>query len=248
MSRCINPDCCSERQSHGREDHECEPREVRDSAYLCRGCRTRLERLLAELPSLHDDLGEALTSARRRPRGKGRSSGLNLEDAVVKARDHVRAWLFGWVRVVAEDRGVTLPLSEQPDTLAHWLGRHVDWLAHQPFADEVLVNLEETHREARWARQIVPPRRFPLKLPDGSLIHCPVPAEGPVLPDAARPTCSGVVEATVREDSALLPSQIGCSGDPAHRWAPHQWPAFGRHVRPTLDTQAMAVLAKALGA
>lgn len=249
MTTCANPGCCSERHTHGKDGHECAPREVRDAAYLCSPCRHRMARLLSELPSLFAELEESLTSARRRGLARGRSQGLSLEDAVVKAREHISAWLFGWVRVVAEERGLVLPLSEQPDTLAHWLGRHVDWLAHQPFADEVLSNLEETHGEARRARQIVPARRFALRTPDGRLVPCTHRAEGPLTSDTAQPpTCQGHVEATVREDSPLLPSALSCSGDPTHRWAPHEWSTLGRKVNPTMDEAAARALARAVGA
>jgi len=219
---------------------------VRDAAYLCGSCRDRLARLLADLPVLFAELEESLTTARRRPPARARSSGLSLEPIVVKAREHLAMWLFGWVRVVAEERGLTLPLSEQPDVLAHWLGRHLDWLAHQPFADEVLANLEETHREARAARQIVPPRVFPLKDPTGDPVRCTHHAEGPVRAGRQPPTCQGIVTAVVRDASPLLPSELTCSGDPAHAWAPHEWMTLGRQVNPGMDPDAMGALTRAI--
>lgn len=224
------------------------PRLVRDAAYLCLPCRNRLARLLTDLPYLHHDLVEALTNARRRKPGGGRSNGLNLEDVVVKAREHIAAWLFGWVRIVAEERGLVVPQTEAPDTLTHWLSRHVEWLAHQPYADEVLANLEDTRSEALRARQIVPARRFLLQLPDGRPVACPHRAQGPVQLGRPVPLCQGEVFAVVREDSPLLPSEIECTGSPEHRWAPSSWPAFGRQVRPTLDARAMQLLAKAISA
>ncbi len=250
MTRCIGQSCCSDRLNHQAEGHKCEPREVRDAAYLCQPCRSRLGRLLAELPSLHAELGESLASARRRGQGKGRSKGVNLEEIVTRARDHVLAWVLDWSRIVSEERGLHLPAPAMVDTFAHWLGRHVDWLSHQPFADEVLTNLEETHGEARRARQIVPPRRFLLRTPDGRPVACPKRAEGPMPWGAeGHPVCPGMIEATVRVDSPLeLRSTLTCLADPSHEWAPSEWGNLGRKLNPAMDEGAARALSRAVGA
>lgn len=247
---CVNPGCCSDRVGHGGEGHECTPREVRDQAYLCRPCRSRMGRLLAELPSLHDELAEALDARQARATTRGRATpGLTLQIAVIKAREHIDAWLQGWVRVVAEERGLNLPMSCQVDTLAHWLGRHLDtWLVYQRYVDEALTNLEETHKDACRARQIVPPRRIELRLPDGTLARCPQPAEGPVQEGARPPVCGSEIGAVVREDNSLLPSEIFCTGDPSHRWPASSWVTFGRRIRRNLDTHAAHSLAQELSA
>lgn len=229
---CIAPGCCDQRQDHGKvEDHECLPRQVRDSSYLCPGCQGRLERHIAEMPALHDELVLSLASARRKSqdRGKSDSSGLDLEPRVVKAREHVLTLVQSWSRIVSEERGMRLPLGETVAALSTWLLRHHDWLVHQPYADEVSGNFAETWAEAMACRQMVPARKIQIRLHDGTPAACTEKAEGPRLPlDEDGPMCPGSVEAIVRDADSMLPSQINCSTDPRHIWPADQWRTIGQ--------------------
>jgi hypothetical protein len=59
------------------------------------------------------------------------------------------------------------------------------------------------------------------------------------------PGCPGTLEAVVRKDDDLLPSNVFCSADRAHQWQPGEWHALGRRTQP-LNPSGVARLLKAL--
>lgn len=132
------------------------PRQALPGLYLCHGHRTHLEQLIAELPARADDM--------RRPVGHGRrndNTGLAIDEHVARHRSHMAAVLASWCRVVYEDRGITPPAGIELHHTAPWLIAHVEWLAAQPFVDEILAELKAITRRARSLSDI-PARRVPL--------------------------------------------------------------------------------------
>lgn len=181
--RCINPVC--------RGDDP--PREVWDAAYLCGPCRHRLSKTIAELPGQYDDLALRLTTrgSPREPLSGSRETGLDLNEAVAATRDDIAAVLRSWARVVVEDRGLHAPRDDSPHSVAAWLLGHVDWLAHQPFADYVHTELTQLRRRA-WA----------LAYPSGRRHY-------PVAPCPAH-DCDGTLWTCIAAQDDLLPSTLDC--------------------------------------
>lgn len=249
---CIAPDC-GIRGRHvescdGEDCRGCLPRRAADTLMLCPVHRDKLERQMAELPALHDELVNALTRSGSAGDGKRRSTGIALDDDTVKARDHILMWLWSWTRIVMEERGLYGPTVETPSAVATWLIQHVDWLAAKPYADEVSKNLADTWTEAMIARQANRTRRIELRLPDGTLAGCLAPAEGPRLPGAGEPLCCGTLTALLRPADGLLPHEIVCDGDDTHRWPADEWVALGKRQVRRMDAGGMTRLTRAISA
>jgi excisionase family DNA binding protein len=118
--------------------------------YVCAGHRAGLEKLLAELPALYDDLGLAL----RRSSGTAHLGGPATETVVVNRRtgeEESPAWINAAVadareeihnecvrfaRDVSEGSGDDLPDVDEVPVIAAWLFRHLDWLCDQLDVDE----------------------------------------------------------------------------------------------------------------
>jgi hypothetical protein len=119
---------------------------------VCRGHRHKIERMIAELPGLYDDLGTALTWSEKRDAEQGKAkngaknAGLNLNHLVVDARDEIHAELVRMVRHIAEERSFTPP-ADTVGALATWLTVQIDWLCAQPDADETHDNLDRLTRD-----------------------------------------------------------------------------------------------------
>jgi len=163
-----------------------------DGLRLCHGHRRELERLIAELPAIHDDLD--------RPAGPpsasagGGAAGLNVDEAAADLRGQIHHDLLWWCRYVADCRGFHRPASETPTSAAAWLTLQVDWLAADQHASrELLPVLRELTGRAYGLTDI--PARY-LDLGDQCLIH----TEGE--------RCEGVVTLVVRGDewTAVCPA------------------------------------------
>ena len=71
-------------------------------------CLDQLAQDIATCARLHAELEAVLVRPTRPDEGGGKratSVGIALDDAAVKARDHIRATLVGWVRVAQEEMG-----------------------------------------------------------------------------------------------------------------------------------------------
>lgn len=84
-------------------------------AYLCTGCTSQLERILAELPAHLAELEVTLTRQARTTRGgggkptKAAESPLPYDVAASDLADRVRNGLSTWIRHLTESRGVEAP-------------------------------------------------------------------------------------------------------------------------------------------
>jgi hypothetical protein len=139
-------------------------RQIRDAAHLCSNCTGLLERMLAEVPSLAEDL--EMTRARQSRTG-GRSIGgghsserpLPWSEHAAEAAGLLRSTLVSWAQVVVEERGVAVPR----DTLrgvSSFLLRHLEWLRHHPDAAELVDEVRFAVRQARQAVDRAPDRWY----------------------------------------------------------------------------------------
>jgi hypothetical protein len=99
-----------------------------------------LERDVAELPGLWDDLLLAL----RRERGAwgwSRSGGVEappfISGTVADHREHVVRTVASWCLLVSEERSVTLPEAEDIHRTCAWLTIHLPWCIQQAWVDEM---------------------------------------------------------------------------------------------------------------
>jgi hypothetical protein len=146
-----------------RDDEVC-GNTIRSNAYVCTPCNALLEKTLAEIPSLGEDLE---TTRLRQSRTGGRSIGGGhssdvplpwLETASV-AEDTLRSTLVAWARVVVEERGVGWPRNTLAG-ISGFLLKHVDWLVHHPDAHEAVDELSFAARQARSVVDRAPDRWY----------------------------------------------------------------------------------------
>lgn len=130
-------------------------RPVPDNAYACGTCRSRVRRLLAELPALAGELD--ITITRQARLGDPAVRHVSTVDgawwdatgrALLASLPYVWAasdlgWaidntLATWCRHIGEERGVALPADRLPAMVIFLVGQ-VDWLAHRPEATEAFT-------------------------------------------------------------------------------------------------------------
>lgn len=199
--------------THRREPSR--PRRALDGLYLCQGCVTQLTGNLGQLPGLYNELAELLAvggQAGQRVSGSpGRPLPINL--GVAEHRGHIQAVLASWARVVVDERGITVPDSDEVAVTAPWLARHVMWLAaSQGFADDVVLEIRMLAIRARGLRDPDPSRNI---------------AIGPCVVEVENEPCVGQLWATVRVDGDERPSVIFCDTCEFEK-APEEWMRFGR--------------------
>ena len=208
--------CESPRCWHDPDTGTLQPHPAAPGLRLCWFCRDRLAGDLARLPDICADLDTALVSGR----GAGgpvvsgsRERPLPINVAAAYARTEIQPVLMSWVVLVIEFRAVRPPRrTDDPGTLASWLGRHVDWLAAHPAAGCAADEIADVRRIAFRGAYPTPVRRVELG-------QCPVPE------------CAGTVAAIVRDASAVLPSSALCDTDQGHEWAMVEWPRLRRAMR-----------------
>lgn len=235
------PDCTDE-QCRG-----CLPALAADGLMLCRYHAERIGADALEAAALDPDLALALTG-QGEPGVRGDHGGLSLNDQAAEARTMLRAILSGWCRLIAEERGITLPgawrwmlqplpdgvegplvtfrrfhVSESIEALARYVVHHGQWLAAHPAAADCSAELRDLLRQCRAAAYPSGTRIVPVGL-------CPV------VDDDGMP-CDGKLRAMIRPGESLLPSAVGCDVDEAHRWAASEWRALGR----TMGQRVVAV-------
>lgn len=191
------------------------PRRAADGLLLCIWHRDRLERHLAELPALYVAC-EATLAGRSGTNTTGPVSGTAepswaVSDRPSAAREHVRVFLHGWVRVVLEEGPWQVAPADRIPALAAWLVARTDWLAAREWASEVALNAAETHSEARRAA-------YPEPVSRAKLGRCP------------EENCDGNLTAIVRRADSLLPTTVRCDVSDEHVWTADQWQALGRRM------------------
>ena len=212
-------------------------------------CLDLLAQDIATCARLHGELEAVLVRPTRPDEGGGKRStsvGIALDDDAVKARDHIRATLVGWVRVAQEERplsprgvgvapGATSaangrenpahgpangwPADTVPD-MARWIGRNLTWYAARPWVDEMARVFGETADEATAAVQPERARRMEVG-------PCPQRLTDDEGQDAG--ACRGTLFAVIWPNDPLLPCDVRCTACDG-RWSADQWHALGRRV------------------
>jgi hypothetical protein len=133
-----------------------------DGLYLCDSCLHHLERLIAEMPAMYEDLSRQVSSGSSGPRVSGSSSArLPINPTASEHQCQIVGVLASWCKLVADERGIATPAGPEVWRTAPWLTVHVTWCAANPWVDEMLAELRQL---AGRARSIADPTR---KLPTG---------------------------------------------------------------------------------
>jgi hypothetical protein len=151
------------------------PRQAADGLNLCVWHTRRLADNAVRAGQLHVDLDKlAGSGGQGEPVSGTRTPGLAVNEAAIEARDAIRACLVGFVRLIAEERGMTPPADAAP-ALALYVARSASWLAAHPAAGEHADELEDIAHDPRTWRIAYPTsgdRRFigtcPIELDRGS--------------------------------------------------------------------------------
>lgn len=207
MNRCTNPRC-------NRDD---EPAVVLDGAYLCHRCRSRLERNIAEFPSLYDDLALQLArpeSARERVSGS-KNPNIEINEPAAEARREIRAVLAQLAGIIVADRGVNPPATGEVQATAPFLVTHADWLTHQDFADHWYERIDDIRRSAWYRAYPTGRKRFNV---------------GPCITKS----CDGTLTTTITATDDLLPSSLDCDTC-ALTLTADQWAKLGKAMTTAAD-------------
>lgn len=157
---CVAADCWSS-GSHlddcPGECRGCQPHPAADGLNLCGRHTVRLSRDAFRAAELHAALGvrTAHPTPSSEPGGGHREPGLDLDPAAIEAQDAIRATLVAICRVIAEERGFTLPADDVLD-LARYVHTSARWLAAHPAADEHAQDLRDIAEDPRTTRLAYP--------------------------------------------------------------------------------------------
>ncbi|MBF6291819.1 hypothetical protein IU454_08070 [Nocardia farcinica] len=121
--------------------------------FIPRHDRKLLRDILAELPSLCDDLTIAVTKqarlgGRRLGKRKRVEEPLPYDPHAAEAAEALHAVLVGWVRLVCEHRAIDYAGPRSTAGLARWLHRHLIALAMTPGSETALSEIQEAKRAA----------------------------------------------------------------------------------------------------
>lgn len=159
---------------------------VKDDAYACAACTSKVQLALSQVPALVRDLE---TTRTRQSRIGGRGIGVVSRDAgrplpwdqrASAALDALRVVLVGWARVVLDERGPAPagpacvlcshpscehsrsgpPPVDSPDGLAAYLARHLAWLRHHPAVAELVRDIDQVVRRGRHVTDRAPDRVY----------------------------------------------------------------------------------------
>jgi hypothetical protein len=211
----------------GHHRHEPErPRLAVDGAHLCAGCWHRLDRTLAELPRLVDDLERALI--RGSGAGGPKISGdperaLPYNDHAGDARRVLLDVLGSWTRLISEESGHAVPADLSPAGQAAWHRWHLEvgWLAARLWIDEYASNL---HAAAGTGRAALAGQRTKM-VPLGA---CPDEDRCDVLTRTAMP-CRGTVRAVIDLTDEMLPAAVACDVC-GHEHSARELPGLGKRL------------------
>jgi hypothetical protein len=130
---------------------------------------------------------------------------------VLSLRRQTTDTLTSYALLVCEERDLHTTLhGDDVPALTRFLAAHAEWLAgFDTYAPQELRHL--AHLLEQVVRQTMPARVKQI---------APCPEDG----------CGGILEAVVRRDDDLLPSNVHCDGEHHHTWPPHQWLALGRRA------------------
>lgn len=216
------------------------PRPTEDGLMVCRGCLANLEQVLAELPAQYRGLSVVASGGLAGAKVSGSPEArLPINPAAAEARRDILWKLVSWLRLIAEERGISEPTSNDIGVVTCWLLVHLRWACAQPWVDEYALELRGMRGRA-----------LSLLFPSGRrrivVGACIERAEGPVTPAGLVPMCPGMLTATVARTDDILPSSVDCDVFPDHTWEANRWPALGVRLHGALDYDRRAVEAFAV--
>jgi hypothetical protein len=138
-----------------------------------------------------------------------KAKGISLDPQIMEARKRIEAILSSWARLVADERGLRLPLagdSKVPE-LARFLLGHLSWMAAHPAAPDFVQEIHDLVTTARMSYQASD---------DLSQVHshgCVVPG----CPGKLIPRVGGGDDAEIRCDAG-------------HAWTVEQWLLLSRQL------------------
>lgn len=190
-----------------------------DGLRLCRHHADRLTTDLTQAAHLHHELELVLAHADGRGEHVTGSRDPNtvLNEHAADARTLIRHTLVSWTRLVAEERGVSLP-ADSIDGIAGFLHRHTTWLAAHPAAGDYADELAGLAHGQPWRAA------YPTGARSFTVGPCPQ-----ATPDGV---CPGVIRVILRRTDALLPSELVCDTHDQHRWTADQWRGLYRQLQP----------------
>lgn len=217
--------------------HKRDPERPRRAAFGVRVCAGHLLGLaedIAALPRLHATLAQHLVASGGGDGGRSSDAdvGVDLNPAVVTARDHIRQTLVSWALIALEEGPWDTAPEDDVRHIAVWIGKRCDWYANQDWTDEFVSNIRETVRESR--ALIQPNSTYRIEI-----------GPCPELLGDDQAHCEGVVIAVMQRASSReqLPSEIRCTAhgedeDEPHAWSPIQWHALGRRMGKSMHASA----------
>ncbi|MET9735962.1 hypothetical protein ABZZ79_36660 [Streptomyces sp. NPDC006458] len=182
-------------------------------SYLCTSCVKEVERNLRALPGLYQECLHRATSTPRRTnptRVSGSRTRDHLDVSALDARLNILALLESWACMVAEKLDTAAPPRSVPQ-LAHFLTRHLPWLAAQPPAADFANEVDGLVGELRQVVDPEPAERLTL------IRKC-------VVDD-----CAGTIAAAPRSGRAAGAGSLRCSS--GHSWEMREWLGLGELMK-----------------
>jgi len=208
---------CTIRNRHaptcpGDECRGCQPRQAAPGLNLCDLHTTLIATHAARCGELYEEIATTMTGTTGQAEPtSGTKAGTSINEKAMDMRIELRSVLASWCRLVAEERGITLP-PDRVDAMGAWLATHHEWLAAHPLAGECSTELDDLSRRAGRVAHPSGTRAFDVG---------PCPAQG----------CKGTMRAVLRPRDPLLPSELVCDTTPDHTWTADRWREFGHTYR-----------------
>jgi hypothetical protein len=191
-----------------------------DGLRLCQGCYDHLDRALAGLPRLHEEL----LIAHSRGDGEKVSGGLTMAertvitDQLVDCRSEITATVRRWARHLAGLMRRTTAPDLAVDVCCRFLHRNLDRLSISDEAGKVKSEITAVYEAASR-----------LAYPDPQRHAIPLDTRCPEL-DGTLHRCTGTLHAVVHRPDDRLPStgdpepdMVQCDLDPEHCWPSREW-------------------------
>lgn len=180
---------------------------------ICTQHSWQLERDLAEIPALADELDTTLARQVGNGPGNGSRSAdkpLPYDLAASTAGWLLRNTLVGWIRDLEPD--ITHHPADTIAAMGRWLYARHHLLVVHPAAEQCVEELAAARHEATKAVQ--PDRRGRISIPEA----CPEPG------------CSAALWASMHDVGDPRPNLVWCDGDEKHEWRPEQWLRLGHRL------------------
>ena len=120
--------------------------------HFCMVCSDKLSRALGDVPALWEELDTVLTKQARYAAAEARRGerALPFNPEASELGWVLRNTLSTWCRLIAEERGRTLP-DDNPPAVARWLLSHVEWLRHHRAGAEAVEEITSVVKQVRKA-------------------------------------------------------------------------------------------------